>query len=672
MSSGYDFSFIDKYISNPAPNNSGSSDSSGSSGRSETSGKNYDFSFIDKYVSNKSSITPDTFEERLNRYVTTSKDVLGTFNSLGNQRIYSDKTFNPNYRKWGSGIKDSVESSRNELREINKYVWQNRNMFNPEWLDSFDAFYQDNSEHYDTLEKRLNEYLSYWEAYEKGSENIFEGADGLSYDLSSDKQYEDFVKTYVDAETQAEQEYKAAKDEGGILNWLFSYVNQSDINTGDKQAAQINIRESREALNAATSARMQAQKDRDDWAAGMQAYENQNAAIRWIAEQQAQGLTIEQAYLKAKDRLDTARGEYNEAQDKIQDSMAYGTDIYGGTGEALSVFDAENDIEAKAKEYSDAEREFEYAQFIGRYAEAPITEGMPGYDADVMASGISKATEMMDELLEKRDTSIGEIYVDNSDSLQYNAAKNMILEEGAVTDNEFKTWIYLLGSGKQIEADAYAIEVNNKYARSKRNEKQQQAMEWVAADLGDTDFAQARENARKVLASVAATVTPLITSPFEMAANIGEYAVTGQISEKPTLSPTQWSRAVTASVSNVLNQKHGTLNDDLLVVGGKGWGDAYQVGMSIVQSWAAIAAQAATGIPATALFFFSAGSQGIYDGLERGLDPESAIALGVLNGTAEALGETLSIEALFKNALSARDILGVIKSIPIQMLTEGS
>ena len=672
MSSGYDFSFIDKYISNPAPNNSGSSDSSGSSGRSETSGKNYDFSFIDKYVSNKSSITPDTFEERLNRYVTTSKDVLGTFNSLGNQRIYSDKTFNPNYRKWGSGIKDSVESSRNELREINKYVWQNRNMFNPEWLDSFDAFYQDNSEHYDTLEKRLNEYLSYWEAYEKGSENIFEGADGLSYDLSSDKQYEDFVKTYVDAETQAEQEYKAAKDEGGILNWLFSYVNQSDINTGDKQTAQINIRESREALNAATSARMQAQKDRDEWAAGMQAYEDQNAAIRWIAEQQAQGFTVEQAYLKAKDRLDTARGEYNEAQDKIQDSMAYGTDIYGGTGEAMSVFGAENDIEEKAKEYSDAEREFKYAQFIGRYAEAPITEGMPGYDADVMAAGISKATEMMDELLEKRDESIGEIYVDNSDSLQYNAAKNMILEEGAVSDNEFKTWVYLLGSGKQVEADAYAIEINNKYASEKRSEKQQGVMDWVTADLGDSDIAQAREASRKVLASIAATVTPLVTSPFEMAANVGEYAVTGQISDKPTLSPTQWSSAVTAAVSNVLNQKHGTLNDDLLVVGGKGWGDAYQVGMSIIQSWAAIAAQAATGIPATALFFFSAGSQGIYDGLERGLDPEKAIALGVLNGTAEALGEKLSIEALFKNALSSKDILGVIRSIPIQMLTEGS
>ena len=195
MSSDYDFSFVDKYISNPAPNNSGSSDSSGSSGRSETSGKNYDFSFIDKYVSNKSSITPDTFEERLNRYITTSKDVLGTLNSLGNQRIYSEKTFNPNYRKWGSGIKDSVESSRNELREINKYVWQNRNTFNPEWLDSFDALYQDNTEHYDTLEKRLNEYLTYWEAYEKGSENIFEGADGLSYDLSSDKQYDDLLIT---------------------------------------------------------------------------------------------------------------------------------------------------------------------------------------------------------------------------------------------------------------------------------------------------------------------------------------------------------------------------------------------------------------------------------------------------------------------------------------------
>ena len=471
----------------------------------------------------------NSFYDNLNKYNTESTELFSSFGKRMGASAY-DKS----YANWANRARSTSNDLSSRYEQLKGYFDTHRDEFSPDAVSELEDYFNAHSGLYGDISKGLDDYTDYWNKY--ASEYVVTGADGQQYDKFADGDYDRYVQSFVDSEAQAKQDYEDAKDDGGILNWLFSFVNQSDVNTGDKQATQINIRESREALNAATSARMQAEKDRDEWAAGTQALDDQAAAIRWITEQQAQGFTVEEAYLKAKDRLDTARGEYNKAQDKIQDSMAYGTDIYGGTGEAMSVFAAENDIEEKAKEYSDAEREFEYAQFIGRYAEAPITEGMPGYDADVMATGISKATEMMDELLEKRDESIGEIYVDNSDSLQYNAAKNMILEEGAVTDNEFKTWIYLLGSGKQVEADAYAIEINNKYARAKRNEKQQQAMEWVAADLGDTDFAQARENARKVLASVAATVTPLVTSPFEMATNIGEYAVTGQISEKPTLS----------------------------------------------------------------------------------------------------------------------------------------
>ena len=102
------------------------------------------------------------------------------------------------------------------------------------------------------------------------------------------------------------------------------------------------------------------------------------------------------------------------------------------------------------------------------------------------------------------------------------------------------------------------------------------------------------------------------------------------------------------------------------IINGKGWGDVYQLGMSMVDS-AATAGLAKIGIPgASALLGGAAGTQGMLDALERGATDEQAIWMGVLNGTFEMLFEAVSIDKLIngdpKSLISAILVQGGVEA----------
>lgn len=84
-------------------------------------------------------------------------------------------------------------------------------------------------------------------------------------------------------------------------------------------------------------------------------------------------------------------------------------------------------------------------------------------------------------------------------------------------------------------------------------------------------------------------------------------------------------------------------------VSGKIYNFAYQTGMSMAQSAAAMAF-AANGAPwaVDVMFFSSAGNEAYKDAIERGGTQEQAMAYGVMSGVAEALFEKLSIENFLK------------------------
>ncbi len=98
------------------------------------------------------------------------------------------------------------------------------------------------------------------------------------------------------------------------------------------------------------------------------------------------------------------------------------------------------------------------------------------------------------------------------------------------------------------------------------------------------------------------------------------------------------------------------------ILNGKGWGDVYQLGMSMADS-AASAGLAKIGMPgASALLGGAAGTQGVLDALNKGATDEQAIWMGVLNGTFEMLFESVSIDKL---------INGNPKSFISALLTQG-
>lgn len=119
------------------------------------------------------------------------------------------------------------------------------------------------------------------------------------------------------------------------------------------------------------------------------------------------------------------------------------------------------------------------------------------------------------------------------------------------------------------------------------------------------------------------------------------------------------------TVADNLNKKGKA---DIPIIGEKGLGDLYQLGMSMVDSYSL----AVTGGKATNLVLgASAAADGYRDAKEKGLSDDQAFMLGGANGVFEALFEEVSIDKLLK-IKDARTISQVIQNVLQQSFTEGS
>lgn len=176
---------------------------------------------------------------------------------------------------------------------------------------------------------------------------------------------------------------------------------------------------------------------------------------------------------------------------------------------------------------------------------------------------------------------------------------------------------------------SYANEANNKA----ENEKKITAIENWATDNGFNGSV--------------ATLASIALMPFSLTDTLSaltEYNATGTVSTPATPMPGQISGAITSAISETLNQKYGTLNENKHVIGGKGWGDVYQLGTSIANSM--LTAYTQGGLGTYMVFFGSASASGMYEAKERGATDAQAVTLGILNGLAEAAGEAFSVDKL--------------------------
>lgn len=225
------------------------------------------------------------------------------------------------------------------------------------------------------------------------------------------------------------------------------------------------------------------------------------------------------------------------------------------------------------------------------------------------------------------------------------------------TDEERNTFGYLYQTGGNYKL--YAKKINLAHAAESRNAQLKKV-----EDASTNGFwGGAANTVGSLLAgTVGGTVEYL---DYIMKMNAG---VNPNDNYNRDISPFEYSQAVTGSISTELNDL-GTLNESIPIVGGKGWGDVYQLGYSIAQSQM----MALSGNPAltASTFFGNAAASGIRDAKGRGATDEQAVVLGTLYGLAESAAEKFSIEHLV-NLGSASTLKGFFINVLKQGGVEAS
>ena len=133
------------------------------------------------------------------------------------------------------------------------------------------------------------------------------------------------------------------------------------------------------------------------------------------------------------------------------------------------------------------------------------------------------------------------------------------------------------------------------------------------------------------------------------------------------ISPFEYSQAVTEGIATDLNEKGGTIDESVPIIGGKGWGDVYGIGVSRLQS---LAASTLGSVGSVVSFLGQGAAAGVDDALARGASDEQALLYGAALGLFEVVFEKFGEASLFSLG-STSTVKGFIKNILKQTGAEG-
>lgn len=275
-------------------------------------------------------------------------------------------------------------------------------------------------------------------------------------------------------------------------------------------------------------------------------------------------------------------------------------------------------------------------------------------------SGWASTVEQSDEIERERNAiqqelkSLGAGYKNAQQADYTMSARNNISDRW--TREERDNFYYLYNDNKD-DAQAYARRINDRYAYSDAQAKKEKVGEWASQNFWT--------GAAGTVASVGMTMTSLA----DTLDRTREYAATGDVSAKSNLTPADIGMAMTSAIASSLNEKSGTINDNVWVIGGKGLGDLYETGVSILNSLASV--YMLGGVGTYANFFGQASKTAYEEGIQRGLDVDKALTYGYASGVAEVAGEIFSIEHLIKMK-NPSSLKGIIKNIFVQGGIEAS
>ena len=181
----------------------------------------------------------------------------------------------------------------------------------------------------------------------------------------------------------------------------------------------------------------------------------------------------------------------------------------------------------------------------------------------------------------------------------------------------------------------YAAKLNNKKAKTAKGVKTEE----ISDSATSGGWAGAGHTALSILSS------PLhMIDYFDDLTDVA--AGRRVLVEEDIVTPYDYSKAVTGGITEKLNADFGTLNEKIPVIGGKGLGDAYGLGTSVLQSAVSAHTLGPTG---TLISYFGQGAaSAVDDAIERGATPAQALLYGTLVGAAEGASEMIGVDNLLK------------------------
>ena len=168
------------------------------------------------------------------------------------------------------------------------------------------------------------------------------------------------------------------------------------------------------------------------------------------------------------------------------------------------------------------------------------------------------------------------------------------------------------------------------------------------------------------------TAGAIATAPLGMADVLNDLAMKNagrDIVPDGNVSPFEYSQAVTGGISEHLNEEGGTIDESVPIIGGKGWGDVYGLGVSTASSL--ISGYTLGGAGTLVNFMGQAGAAGIDYAKSIGATDEQAIYYGLSVGVFEGVAEMIGIDNLFKLG-SSSTLKEVVKNVIKQSITEGA
>ena len=341
--------------------------------------------------------------------------------------------------------------------------------------------------------------------------------------------------------------------------------------------------------------------------------------------------------------------EYKTAQRYDGYSKKYSSQKYEDIQKALGIL--EDGEEKNWLSYN----QYALYQKDGTY-QSKATSGLKSFEAQKVVEQEKEADKAWWE-------TIAENYAYSSADTSLPAANLSIVQAGYRNDTSYREPTDKWSDGEKMQfgylyaedpqkAYAYAEQLNNEYA-SYEKYLQQQGIQEAATKSG--------------WSGVGHTLGAIATAPLGLADyldDLAEYSARGTITQKSIVTPFEYSQAVQSGISNKLNEKYGTVNDDAFIIGGKGLGDIYSLGMSAANSM--ISAYTLGGTGTLVNFIGQGGAAGVDDALSRGATPEQAIWYGTIVGAAEGVTEMINADNLLKVGSSA-----TLKNYLLKALNQG-